>query len=33
MEKAIITFGDIEIEKQRFHKHKRPIPIKKYTYS
>ena len=28
MEKVIITFGDIEIEKQRFHKHKRPIPIK-----
>ena len=28
MEKAIIKFGDIEIEKQNFHRHKRPISIK-----
>ena len=29
MEKTIIKFGDIEIEKQKFHQHKRPISIKK----
>ena len=28
MEKIIIQFGDIEIEKQKFHEHKRPISIK-----
>ena len=28
MEKAIIKFGDIEIEKQKFHQHKRSISIK-----
>ena len=28
MEKTIIRFGDIEIEKQKFHQHKRPISIK-----
>ena len=28
MEKAIIEFGDIEIEKQTFHQHKRPILMK-----
>ena len=28
MEKTVITFGDIEIEKQKFHQLKRPIPIK-----
>ena len=29
MEKTIIKFGDIEIERQKFHQHKRPIS-KKY---
>ena len=28
MEKSIIKFGDIEIEKQKFHQHKRHISIK-----
>ena len=28
MEKAIITFCDIEIEKQTFYQHKKPISIK-----
>ena len=28
MEKTIIKFGDIEIKKQKFHQHKRPISIK-----
>ena len=28
MEKAIIKFSDIGIEKQKFHQHKRPISIK-----
>ena len=28
MEKIIIKFGDIEIEKQKLHQHKRPISIK-----
>ena len=28
MENAIINFSDIEIEKQKFHQHKRPISIK-----
>ena len=28
MEKMIIKFGDIEIEKQKFHQHIRPISIK-----
>ena len=28
MEKTIIKFGDIEIEKQKFTQHKRPISIK-----
>ena len=30
--KKIIKFGDIEIEKQKFHQHKEPISIKKYKY-
>ena len=29
MEKAVIKFGDIEIEKRKFHQHKTAI-IKKY---
>ena len=28
MEKIIIKFGDIEIEKQKFHQYKIPISIK-----
>ena len=28
MEKTIIKFGDIEIQKQKFHQHKETIPIK-----
>ena len=28
MEKSIIKFGDIEIEKEKFHQNKRPISIK-----
>ena len=28
MGKAIIKFGDIEIKKQKFHQHKRPISLK-----
>ena len=28
MEKTVIKFGDIEIEKQKFHQHKGPISIK-----
>ena len=28
MEETIIKFGDIEIQKQNFHQHKRPISIK-----
>ena len=28
MEKSILKFGDIEIEKQKFHQHKRPISTK-----
>ena len=28
IEKTIIKFGDIEIKKQKFHQHKRPISIK-----
>ena len=28
MNKAVIKFGDIEIEKQKFHQHKKPISIK-----
>ena len=28
MEKTIIKFGDIEIKKQNFHQHKKPISIK-----
>ena len=28
MENTIIKFGDIEIEKLKFHQHKRPISIK-----
>ena len=27
MEKTVIKFGDTEIEKQKFYKHKRPISI------
>ena len=32
IEKAGIKIGDIDIEKQKFHKHKRPTSIKKYRY-
>ena len=32
MEKAIIKSGDIEIEKQKFQQHKKPISIKKHRY-
>ena len=32
MEKQIIKFGNIKIEKQKFHKHKRHISIKKCRY-
>ena len=28
MKKTILKFGDIEIETQKFHQHKRPIMIK-----
>ena len=28
MEKTIIKFGDIEIEKQKFHQHEGPISMK-----
>ena len=28
MKRSIIKFGDIEIKKQKFHQHKRPISIK-----
>ena len=28
MEKTVIKFGDIEIQKQKFHQHKGPISIK-----
>ena len=28
MEETTIKFGDIEIQKQNFHQHKRPISIK-----
>ena len=28
MDKTIIKFGDTEIEKQKFHQHKKPILIK-----
>ena len=28
MEKMIIKFGDIEIEKQTFHQHKTPVSLK-----
>ena len=28
MEKITIKFGDIEIEKTKFHQHKRPISMK-----
>ena len=30
MEKAVIKFGDIEIEKQKFHQHQTPISIKMF---
>ena len=32
MEKAIIKFGDTEIEKHKFHQYKKPTSIKKYRY-
>ena len=32
MEKTIIKFGDIKIEKQKFHQYKLPISIKDYRY-
>ena len=28
MEKTILKLGDIEIKKQKFHQHKRPVSIK-----
>ena len=28
MEKTVIKFGNIEIQKRKFHQHKRPISIK-----
>ena len=28
MKRSIIKFGDIEIKKQKFHQHKKPISIK-----
>ena len=28
MEKTVIKFGDIEIQRQKFHQHKEPISIK-----
>ena len=28
----IIKFGDIEIQKQKFHQYKEPTSIKKYRY-
>ena len=31
-ETTIVKFGDTEIEKQKFHQHKRPISIKKCRY-
>ena len=32
MEKTIVIFGNIEIEKQKFHQHKKQISIQKYIY-
>ena len=32
MEKTIKKLCDIEIEKQNFHRHKRPISVKKQRY-
>ena len=32
MEKSVIKFGYIEIEKQKYHQNKRPISIKKYRH-
>ena len=32
MERTIIKLNDIEIQKQKFHKPKRHISIKKYRY-
>ena len=32
MEKTVITFGDIEIETQKLHQHKRPISIKNIDF-
>ena len=32
MEKKIIKFSDIEIQKQKFHQHNGPISIKNYRY-
>ena len=32
MEKAIIKFGDIEIQKQKFHQHKGAISTQKCRY-
>ena len=28
MEKTIIKFGDVAIQKQKFHQHKRPVSMK-----
>ena len=33
IEKAIIKFGDIEVEMQKFHQHKRPISMKNIDIS
>ena len=32
MEKTMIKFANIEIQKQKFHQHERLISIKKYKY-
>ena len=32
MEKTIVIFGNIEIEKQKFHQHKKQISIQKNIY-
>ena len=32
MSKEILTFGDIEIEKNKFYSHERPIFLKRYRY-
>ena len=32
MDKTVIKFCDIEVKKQTFHQHKRPVSIKRYRY-